>query len=77
MVGPWVVLGDFNTVFSQAKKFGRHAVASHSSNGLSQLILQHELIDLGFVGLQCTWCNSRAGSRRIKEPLDKGSRNAN
>lgn len=71
-VGPWVILGNYNTVWDQREKFGGRMVGSSSTPALYQLVLKFGFVDLGFIGPAFTWCNGWQGSRRIKERLDKG-----
>lgn len=52
--GVWLIMGDFNTVLSQEDKLSGRPVASSSSGGLSGLILEFGLIDLGFNGYPFT-----------------------
>lgn len=70
--GPWLVMGDFNTVFSQADKIGGRPIASSSSGGLQKLIADHGLINLGFHGHPFTWSNGRVGDANIQARLDRG-----
>lgn len=70
--GPWLLLGDFNTIISQSDKHGGKPVASSSSGGLNGLIQQHGLIDMGFHGHPYTWSNGRSGAANIQARLDRG-----
>ncbi|XP_059431636.1 uncharacterized protein LOC132165159 [Corylus avellana] len=72
---PWICIGDFNEVISNAEKWGG---SSRSSNHmrLFQVALEDcELSDLGFRGPKYTWSNCRDGSEFIKERLDRGVAN--
>lgn len=72
---PWLILGDFNALFSQQKKRGGRPFVSSSRDGFYQLKLAHGLVDLGSSGPVFTWCNGRSGRDQILERLDKGLAN--
>lgn len=69
---PWLILGDFNSIISQAEKNGGNPFSSSSSTNLSAELSNLGLIDLGFHGHPFTWSNKRAGSANIQERLDRG-----
>lgn len=73
---PWLILGDFNTVLSQADKIGGKPVASSASCGLNGIISRHGFMDVGFHGCPYTWSNGRAGVANIQAHLDRGLVNA-
>lgn len=70
--GPWILLGDFNTVLSQAEKTGGRPVTSSSASGLTGIITKHGLIDVGFSSSPFTWSNGRSGMANIQARLDRG-----
>lgn len=56
-------------------KQGGLPVAGPRQGGLRQLISNHGLIDLGFIGCPFTWNNKRSGLANIQERLDRGFSN--
>ena len=74
--GPWLYLGDFNALLSQFDKRGGKPFASSSTNGFSNLISYHGLIDLGFSGNPFTWSNKRPCRANIKERIDRAVSNS-
>lgn len=48
---------------------------SYFRDGLYQLKLNHEMVDLGNLGLRYTWCNGHKDNQLIPERLDKGIAN--
>lgn len=72
-LGSWICLGDFNKVLSQTEKKGSRLVASPSTGGLHNFILNMGLVDIEFVGNLFTWCNGRHGL--ILEHLDRAMAN--
>lgn len=73
--GPWIIMGDFNCITSQAEKLGGRAFASSSSSGLLQFMDEFGLLDLRFSGHPFTWNNKRSLSHNIHERLDRGIAN--
>lgn len=69
-IGPWLLLGDFNTVLVQVDKSKGRPIASSSSGGLNGLITEFGFLDLGFNGCPYIWSNWRAGSTNIQARLD-------
>lgn len=69
------MIGDFNTVLSQADKVGGKLVASSSSGGLTGIITRYGLINIGFHGCPFTWINGRLGAANIQARLDLGLAN--
>lgn len=68
--GPWMVIGDFNSVLTSEDKVGGQPVASSSNRGLSRVINHNGL--MGFEGFAFTWNNRRGGMANIQERLDRG-----
>jgi hypothetical protein len=68
---PWLVLGDFNEVVSQAEKHGGAPVSSRRCLQFNEVINSCNLIDLGFKGPSSTWTNNRDGPSNIRERLDR------
>lgn len=72
MQGPWLAIGDFNSVLSSVDKLGGKVVASSRNGGLRRIMEDHGLIDLRFEGHAYTWNNKRRGLANIQERLDRG-----
>ncbi|XP_056687673.1 uncharacterized protein [Spinacia oleracea] len=73
---PWMVMGDFNEVISQADKMGGRAFRPSQCQDLQSFINAAGLVDVGFNGNPYTWTNSRDGADMIKERLDRALFNA-
>ncbi|KAK9288102.1 hypothetical protein L1049_016549 [Liquidambar formosana] len=73
--GPWLCMGDFNLITSQADKRGGRPFASSSAGGLKEIIDPNALVDIGFSGNPFTWSNKRGGHANIRERLDRGIAN--
>lgn len=50
ILGPWLLMGDFNSITSQVEKRGGRPFASSSSHSLSNELDNLGVIDLGFHG---------------------------
>lgn len=74
-MGPWLCVGDFNYILSQAEKKGGKPFADCSRRELHKFLEQCNLIYLGFKGNSFTWTNKRIGRANIKERLDKAVAN--
>lgn len=70
-----MVLGDFNAISGQHKKWGGRPVSSSSSDGFLYFKTSMGLVDVGSSGPCFTWCNGRHGNQKIRERLDKGLAN--
>ncbi|XP_070013850.1 uncharacterized protein [Nicotiana sylvestris] len=69
---PWLVIGDFNDVFSSEEKWGGRPVNFNKTTKLWNLVKSCELFDLGFKGPKYTWTNYRKRSKGlIMERLDR------
>ena len=70
--GPWIVLGDFNSVFAADEKIGGRSVVPSSINYIADNLLQLSISDLKWRrGSEYTWTNSSVGARRIMCKLDR------
>lgn len=76
IMGPWLLLGDFNAVLCLREKLGSKPF-NHSlrSTIFQQLARQLGLIDIGFEGNIFTWSNGRHGLANIQEQLDRSRAN--
>jgi hypothetical protein len=59
--GPWLLLGDFNSILSPFEKSGGRNFGSSSHNDFVDFVHSNALVDLGFVGNKFTWSNHREG----------------
>ena len=70
--GPWLIIGDLNSICNSVDKKGGRLGGSSDSNWLNDFVANSGAIDLGFYGPQFTWSNKREGLANIKERLDRG-----
>jgi hypothetical protein len=70
--GPWLIIGDLNSLCSNIDKKGGRLGGNSDSNWLNDFVANSGAIDLGFYGPQFTWSNKREGLANIKERLDRG-----
>ncbi|KAL7157223.1 hypothetical protein ABFS83_02G063300 [Erythranthe nasuta] len=73
--GAWLVIGDFNSITSQAEKRGGNSFASSSRHTLLTDLKSLGLIDLGYHGSSFTWSNKRNGKANIQQRNDRGVAN--
>jgi exonuclease III len=73
--GPWLLMGDFNSVLSPAEKSGGRSFGSSSQGDFADFVQFNALVDLGFFGNKFTWSNHRPGRANIRERLDRGLAN--
>ncbi|KAL3635329.1 hypothetical protein CASFOL_019876 [Castilleja foliolosa] len=73
---PWILIGDINSILSQAEKKGGLPFASSSHHNLANDLDSLGLIDLGFSGSPYTWTNKRSGIDNIQQRLDRGVANS-
>ncbi|XP_021802373.1 uncharacterized protein LOC110746460 [Prunus avium] len=70
---PWMIAGDFNELVNNSEKCGGNPF-SHRG-GLVDWIDRNQLIDLGFIGAQFTWCRQNDNGVLTWERLDRGLSN--
>ena len=71
VVGPWVVIGDFNAyLHASEKKSARQPQFSHIE-AFREALSYCQLHDIGFMGYPCTWSNKGPGEANTKIRLDK------
>uniref|UniRef100_A0A7N2MCG6 Uncharacterized protein n=1 Tax=Quercus lobata TaxID=97700 RepID=A0A7N2MCG6_QUELO len=68
---PWLVIWDFNCLYSNLDKKGGRYLNEGSTKSFSNFVHGTGPIDLGFIGSRFTWSNKREGLANIKELLDK------
>lgn len=68
---PWLVLGDFNEITSQADKVGGRPFRESQCSDFENFTDAASLVDVGFHGNPFTWSNAREGLALIRERLDR------
>ncbi|XP_026378898.1 uncharacterized protein LOC113273380 [Papaver somniferum] len=68
---PWLVIGDFNIVLSIEEKKGGRSPLGVAMQDFHDCINACCLIEAPKTGRHFTWCNNRAGSKRIVCTLDR------
>lgn len=51
-LGPWLLLGDFNSILASCEKQGGRPFASESHGGFQKVVDMNGLIDLGFIAIR-------------------------
>nr|XP_027120381.1 uncharacterized protein LOC113737334 [Coffea arabica] len=64
-------MGDFNDICSNGEKWGGNERSEGSFRDFKGFISENELVDIGFVGVPWTWCNTWEGEGEVKERLDR------
>ncbi|KAK4273760.1 hypothetical protein QN277_017095 [Acacia crassicarpa] len=72
---PWLAVGDFNDLLSQAEKEGGLPRAMRKIINFQKVVSDCNLIDLEFKGSKFTWCNNRPNAL-VRERLDRALGNA-
>lgn len=65
---PWCVMGDYNCIMCASEKLGGARYPKSQMEGLSNVIRDNGLFDMGFVGSKYTWNKGDTFER-----LDRGS----
>ncbi|XP_059289461.1 uncharacterized protein LOC132042981 [Lycium ferocissimum] len=68
---PWLIGGDFNTIVSDAKKYGGLPVTIFEIQDFRACIQNYGMADLGFKGSTYTWWNGQSGEYCIFKRLDR------
>ncbi|XP_026399064.1 uncharacterized protein LOC113294905 [Papaver somniferum] len=68
---PWLVIGDFNAVLSIEEKKGGRSPLKMAMLEFNKCIQICGLIQAPKTGLEFSWCNNRAGAKRIVCNLDR------
>jgi ribonuclease HI/exonuclease III len=71
----WLCCGDFNEISEESEKFGGNRQPRWQMENFNQMMVDCNLIDLGFFGPKFTWCNHREGAGLVRERLDRGVAN--
>ncbi|XP_026396235.1 uncharacterized protein LOC113290860 [Papaver somniferum] len=65
---PWLVIGDFNAVLNIEEKKGGRSPLKITMLEFNNYIQSYGLIQAPKTGLEFSWCNNRAGAKRILHP---------
>ena len=68
---PWMMMGDLNEILQPEDKEGGRPVGETSSNAFADIVFDHGLLDLGFVGNPFTWSNRRPAPSNVRERLER------
>lgn len=68
---PWLCLGDFNEILSMHEKSGGPVRSQHQMDGFRNIVNFCGFSDLGYCGIDFTWCNMQDGEDRIQLRLDR------
>ncbi|XP_026439116.1 uncharacterized protein LOC113337708 [Papaver somniferum] len=72
---PWLVIGDFNFILHDTKKFSTRPIDANEASIFNENILNLDRIDLGFTGCPFTWSNKGKGHALTEQRLDRGLAN--
>lgn len=75
VVGPWVVIGDFNAYLHASKKKSARQPQISQIEAFRETLNTCHLQDLGFKGYPYTWSNKRSREANTKIWLDRGVAN--
>lgn len=70
LAGPWLVMGDFNYLYSNFDRKGGKYLGKGLTKSFSNFVHGTGATDLGFIISRFTWSNKREGLANIKEWLD-------
>ncbi|CAM8901946.1 unnamed protein product [Rhodiola kirilowii] len=68
---PWCVISDFNEIFSFSESTSSNLSRRGHMENFRQVLLDCNLMDLGFKGSQFTYSNKRKGHDEIQSRLDR------
>ncbi|XP_026451422.1 uncharacterized protein LOC113351697 [Papaver somniferum] len=68
---PWMIIGDFNLVLSYDEKTGGRRPLRISMQEFRNCLETCNLIQATRTGIKYSWCNNRAGKKRILYDIDK------
>ena len=69
--GPWMFLGDFNSILGAHEKFGGRLPLRIACSDFINWTNVHSLVHLDTNGAKFTWTNKREGGALIKQRLDR------
>lgn len=68
---PWLCGGDFNLMLISSEKKGGNGFNDNDVATFREALRHCNLVDLGFIGHECTWINNRGGDQNVQERLDR------
>ena len=68
---PWIYFGDFNEILSMNKKMGGVQRSQRQMDEFRDAVNSYGFKDLGYNGLDYTWCNMQEGENRMYIRLDR------
>ena len=68
---PWLCFGDFNEILSMREKMGGAMRSQRQMEGFREVINICGFKDLGYSGLDFTWCNMQEGENWVYLRLDR------
>ncbi|XP_075633415.1 uncharacterized protein LOC142605872 [Castanea sativa] len=75
MVGPWLVIGDFNAFLHASEKKSRRPPQTSQVEAFKEALESCQLQDLGFKGYPFTWNKKTLGEANTKIRLDRAMAN--
>ena len=75
VVGPWLVMGNFNAFLHASEKKNRRPPQTSQVEAFREAMESCQLQDLGFRGYPFTWNNKRHGEANMRIRLDRGMAN--
>uniref|UniRef100_A0A803PBD4 F-box domain-containing protein n=1 Tax=Cannabis sativa TaxID=3483 RepID=A0A803PBD4_CANSA len=69
-IKPWLIVGDFITIYNYDDKLGGKAVNSLEIDDFTAWIAQSQVAMLKRVGSKFTWCNKQDGGDRVYSKID-------
>ncbi|XP_062119269.1 uncharacterized protein LOC133833020 [Humulus lupulus] len=70
VMGPWIVMGDFNDILAKEERIGNR-VRYKSSTDFIECVANCQLEDVKYSGNLYTWCNKQHGEDRIYSKIDR------
>ncbi|XP_050220840.1 uncharacterized protein LOC126671160 [Mercurialis annua] len=67
---PWIILGDFNAVISNANRLGGNDIDVQAASEFQDWTINSNVNELPHSGNHYTWCNNQCGDNRIWRKLD-------
>ncbi|XP_062105698.1 uncharacterized protein LOC133817249 [Humulus lupulus] len=70
VMGPWIVMGDFNDILAKEERIGNR-VRYKTSTDFTDCVANCQLEDVKYSGSFYTWCNKQHGEDRIYSKIDR------
>ena len=68
---PWLCFGDFNEILSKEEKLGGAPRPQQQMDSFRNVVDKCDFKDMGYCGLDFTWCNQQEGNDRIYLRLER------